>query len=207
MGGARLHHQRLPVAWWGVISNNKLLYLKGLHGVDMKPSTFRVLVTVLDYANPDGSSASPGRKNLAKDSCLSESTVDRALDELVGYGWLRRVSRGGRSGDGAHWAAEYELCTPGSSLHPRQDEAVSSRQMADVKSSTADVKSSNGAGQLVTSDYPPDHETPNHETPDPEPPTARCSVCLDLTPRHELLTNTDNRKSYCLSCYPDADDS
>ncbi|TAM63549.1 helix-turn-helix domain-containing protein [Mycobacterium sp.] len=131
---------------------SKLQWLKGLHGVKMKPNTFRVLVAMFDYTNEHGRRAYPGNARLARDCCCSVSTIERALEELEELGLLRRVSRGGRSGNGAHWAAEYELFQPvkwGGST--RQNE---------------DVNPSDPWAQHVTGDDPSDHVPTDHYSSD-----------------------------------------
>ena len=133
---------------------SKLTYLKELHGVEMKATTFRVLVTVFDYTNEHGRRAFPGNERLARDCCLSVSTVKRALRQLEADCWIQRVQRGGRSGDGAHWSTEYELASTGQF-------GMSTDQMDTVNGS-------NGYGQQFMYDPPSDHEPSDHEPSDYE---------------------------------------
>jgi DNA-binding transcriptional MocR family regulator len=132
------------------VTFSKLSYLRLLHGIEMKPTTFRVLVTVFDYTNKFGRRAYPGNKRLAQDCCLSVKTVERALKELEKDGWVCRVARGGRSGDGAHWAAEYELVQP--------------VELDTTTGQIDDVNQSDEWGQPVTDDYPSDHYSTDHYT-------------------------------------------
>ena len=138
---------------------SKLAYLKDLHGCPMKPSTFRVLVTVFSYTNANGHNAFPGSARLARDCCMSVDTVNRALKELVADGWLRRVSRGGRSSDGAHWAAEYTLTTPWGQDEPQYGNWEPQHGVSDW------VNLANESGQPGTHAYPSDHESTDHDHP------------------------------------------
>lgn len=138
---------------------SKLTYLKDLRGCRMKPSAFRVLVTVFSYTNAGGHHAFPGSPRLAEDCCMSVDTVNRSLKELVMMGWLRRVSRGGRSGDGAHWAAEYALTTPWG----RDDDEPQPGKWEPQPGNPFGVNLADEYGQPGTGAYPSDHETSDYE--------------------------------------------
>ncbi len=73
---------------------------------------YRVLMRVFDYSGPTGARAHPGNQRLAKECQMSVGTVKTVLRWLVEEGWLRLGQRGGRAGNGAHWASEYALSTP-----------------------------------------------------------------------------------------------
>ena len=134
---------------------SKLAYLKGLHGVKMSASTFRVLVTVLNYTDANGDNAYPGLQRLAEDCCTSVSTVQRALKQLKADGWIRVEQRGGRRGDGTHWATNYSLSTG----HELLDDPWASTGQIDASTGQMDdVNRSNGWDQPVTYDHPSDHE-------------------------------------------------
>lgn len=156
---------------------SKLQYLKGLHGQKMKPSTYRVMVTVFDYTDAEGQKAYPGNKRLAEDCCVSESTVERALAELIAKGWLIKRAPGGRSGDGAHWATEYslgnrwcaDLARPQPLTHDgsnRQKSRINPSKQDPSTRQIDDVNPSNGWGQSLMGDPPSDHESPDHEITD-----------------------------------------
>jgi Helix-turn-helix domain len=92
----RDHHARLyPLTGNGF----KFEYMRALNGVQLgearKPNHyFRVLAALWNYADEDGRNAFPTIQQLAKDCCISTRTVDRALDYLLGTGWVRQESRG-----------------------------------------------------------------------------------------------------------------
>lgn len=82
----------------------KYRYLKGLHGVEFPSDTYyRVLVTLLDYANPDGTSAHPGNEVLASDCCCHPETVRRALQWHRKHGFIGLDRRGSRHGGASVW--------------------------------------------------------------------------------------------------------
>jgi hypothetical protein len=84
-------------------------------------SYYRVLMRIFDYSGPTGLRAHPGTQRLAEECQLSVSTVKTALKWLTQEGWLRLGQRGGRAGDGAHWASVYELSTPRGIPNPLDD--------------------------------------------------------------------------------------
>ena len=136
---------------------SKLVYFKKLHGVEMKASTYRVLVTVFDYTNKYGKRAWPGVDNLSRDTCLSKSQVKRCLSELEQAGWLRKTKRGGRSGDGTTRATEYELTTPSTAHGCDVDYSELVPQRLISASSTAHSERLNGsfeAPQWLTGEPP-----------------------------------------------------
>lgn len=92
---------------------SKLDYLDGLRGADLSAGEFRVLVTVVGYANSyDGRNAHPGNPTLARDCGMTERSVERHLKSLMSKGWLSQRVRGGRNGAGDSWASTYDLRTP-----------------------------------------------------------------------------------------------
>lgn len=76
----------------------KYAYLKSLHGKEVKPTHYRVLVTLLDYANADGSRARPGVESLARDCCIHAETVKQALRWLRENGYIIETHRGRKHG-------------------------------------------------------------------------------------------------------------
>jgi DNA-binding transcriptional MocR family regulator len=135
-------------------------YLKDLRGAKMDDKTFRVLVMLYTYSDKYGRKAHPGRERLAADCHISPSTVKRKLKLLVEQGYIAKVKAGGRSGDGAHWAAEYAL--------------VSAGQFDTSTGQNYDLNGSDPWGQEVTLDDPPsDHyirSLSDHVHADDEPP-------------------------------------
>ena len=156
------------------MSFDKFAYQKQLHGVKMNPNYYRVLITLGDYATgATGGDAYPGLERLASGACVSKSTVQRALRYLEDEGWIRRhvsadgrVSRGGRSRDGAHWATKYELAPPDTEELQQVSRDHLKKELQQVKSDYQQVKSEGSTGHSC--DHPPDHETPDHGTPDHE---------------------------------------
>lgn len=159
----------------------------------MEPSAFRVLVCVLDYANADGEDAYASVDRLARDCCMSRSTVKRRLADLVKDGWLRKGDRGGRRGDGRVFATVYALSTPPSMAHARSvEKAISMAHQWSIEKSQG-VKSDASAAhrctlngspvhaQGLTGDPPSDPLTnplsgPDHREPNLEP----CEGCGTL---------------------------
>jgi hypothetical protein len=91
----------------------KYLWFQEMSGMTIPPLTFRVLVELHNYTDGHGRNAYPGIKNLAAAACCSEKTVRRALVDLEDtWGVIKRMAKGGRSGDGKHWASRYELFSP-----------------------------------------------------------------------------------------------
>lgn len=90
---------------------NKLTYLQLLRGAPLTHSQYRVLVTILTYANPDGTNAHPGYAKLAGQCCMSKSSVGRCVRQLKEAGWLWETSPGRVSSHGGE-AAVFELRIP-----------------------------------------------------------------------------------------------
>ncbi|SKU76428.1 Uncharacterised protein [Mycobacteroides abscessus subsp. massiliense] len=190
---------------------DKYAYLKALHGVDIAPNQFRVLVTMLDYTNQDGERAFPGIEKLSADCCISRATVKRSLAALEGAGWLTKVSRGGRSGDGRNRASEYSISQPSSMAHPCAVEEVGQRLKADTSTAHLDdLNGSNGKSQRLTGEPPSDHLTSRHLTSDHEASArlianseneARCYDC-DARIVGEPNYNRITGHLYCLNCPP-----
>lgn len=91
---------------------NKFAWQKRLHGVKMNPSTYRVLITIADYANADGSNAFPGEELIAKDCGVSPRTVQRNIADLKEAGWLVEESRGRKSYNGVGRKSSFRLSAP-----------------------------------------------------------------------------------------------
>ena len=87
------------------------------------PATHRhVALVVSTYANERGASAFPGASLVARDTGLHLTTVKRALNALVGAGFLVVVVKGGAVKGGRRLATEYQLAIPstGSTKDPVQ---------------------------------------------------------------------------------------
>lgn len=91
----------------------KFTYLKGLHGhrFPKGDGAYRVLVTVLDYADEHGRNAHPGITRLADDSAMGASTIRRHLKWLKERGYIVQESRGHSVGD-VNLASVYSLAMP-----------------------------------------------------------------------------------------------
>lgn len=135
----------------------KYAYQKALHGVKMHPNYYRILITLLDYADEYGNNAFPGLTRLAADACISVRTAQRAIEWCRTNGWVHQLKPGGRSGDGTHWAAAYSLTLP---QHVTGDR-LTTASIGQI----GNVNRSNRAPQHVTRDHPPDHVPPDHVPP------------------------------------------
>ncbi|QZH68317.1 helix-turn-helix domain-containing protein [Mycolicibacterium farcinogenes] len=72
----------------------KFRYLKSLHGKKLSDKHYRILVTLLDYAEGDGTNAHPGNEVLARDCNCHVQTVKTALAWLTAHGYIILVRRG-----------------------------------------------------------------------------------------------------------------
>lgn len=142
-------------------SFNKFTYLKSLHGVDLTAPEFRVLVTLLNYTNQNGERAYPGIANLARDCCLSHSTVKRALRVLEEKGWLRKVSRGHGGGRGLRQqglASEYALSFPAALGPVGSDVSADAGRTGTVATETPGQPIHNsGSDRQIHGSYRPNH--------------------------------------------------
>ncbi|MFB1295792.1 helix-turn-helix domain-containing protein [Mycobacterium sp. pW049] len=82
---------------------SKFAYLKSLHGVQMQPNYYRVLVTLLDYARADGTNAHPGNDRLAAACRCSADTVKRALMWAKDQGLIVMVKQGRNNAGATIW--------------------------------------------------------------------------------------------------------
>lgn len=74
---------------------NKFKFLKMLHGCDFgEGGEYRVLVTLLDFADENGKNAYPGVRALSDACAMGQSTVRRHLESLCTKGWIHQESRG-----------------------------------------------------------------------------------------------------------------
>ncbi len=80
----------------------KFNYLKSLHGIEFPSDKYyRVLVTLLDYADPDGTNAHPGNERLAADcQCSADHVRKKILPWLRTRGFII-LSKQGRHRVGA----------------------------------------------------------------------------------------------------------
>lgn len=90
---------------------NKLAYLQLLRKARLTHAQYRVLVTILTYANPDGTNAYPGFAKLAEECRMSRSTVSKCIAFLKRTGWLWEASHTYPSGAGRN-ASVFELRIP-----------------------------------------------------------------------------------------------
>jgi Helix-turn-helix domain len=91
----------------------KFTYLKGLHRhrFPKGDGAYRVLVTILDYADERGRNAHPGVARLADDCGMGASTIRRHLKWLKERGYIVQESRGHSVGD-LKLASVYSLAMP-----------------------------------------------------------------------------------------------
>jgi hypothetical protein len=112
------------------------------------------------YMNGDGSGARPTLVTLAKNMGTSDRTARRRVDALIGSGYLERVRRGHRLGNGTGVASEYRAAAPAqpdtpdrlsdaSTGHPCPVEDISTGQPVHLNRTTA-------APQPVTGVHLPD---------------------------------------------------
>jgi hypothetical protein len=92
---------------------DKFAYHKSLRGAVLSAPEYRVLSTLWDYADADGTNARPGHERLAEDCGMAVKTVGTHVASLLTKGWLREDRRGGSLGrNGGSTAASYTLQTP-----------------------------------------------------------------------------------------------
>jgi hypothetical protein len=169
-------------------------WVKAVRGADISSSEYRVLLNVYSYTNGAGERAYPSVARLAQDCRLSESSVKNSLRALEKMAWLRKVKRGGRSGNGTTRATEYALAYPISTGNELPVQTLSTGK-------TEDVNRQNGASQQVTR-YPPScHKTSVHKTSGTRRNCARCGAA---SAPMGLGDDTDNW--YCIPCWDEADD-
>jgi hypothetical protein len=77
------------------VAFSKFAYLKSLHGRKLQPAHFRVLVTMLDYANGDGTKSRRSTRGLADDCVMHIETVKKSIRWLVAHGYVEQTHTGG----------------------------------------------------------------------------------------------------------------
>lgn len=92
-------------------SFSKLTYLQMLRRARLTHAQYRVLVTILTYADRDGVNAHPGFARLVEECQMSRSTVSKSIAFLKRAGWLWETSRGYPS-EGGQNASIFELRIP-----------------------------------------------------------------------------------------------
>ncbi|MBE6477844.1 MAG: hypothetical protein E7Z97_07230 [Propionibacteriaceae bacterium] len=75
---------------------NKFEYTEALRGRAMTGGEYRLLTTLLTYADFDCTGARPSVQKLAKDTCSASRRVQRTLAGLVEKGYLERHETPGR---------------------------------------------------------------------------------------------------------------
>jgi len=86
-----------------VASFDKFRFMEQLRGVTMRPHDFRVLITLLTYADRYGSNAYPSISTLTADCQMNEKTVAGALQRLESMGLIVCRLRGGGRGRTTVW--------------------------------------------------------------------------------------------------------
>lgn len=79
-----------------------------------------VALTLMSYANADGTSIRPGNDRLIAETGASEKTIKRSITALREHGWIRCVHQGGRN----RGANEYRLTIPYQRLRLLSDERL-----------------------------------------------------------------------------------
>jgi hypothetical protein len=74
---------------------NKFQFMEQLRGVGMRTHDYRVLLTLMTYADRYGARAYPSITTLVSDCRMNEKTVAAALQRLEVLGLIRCVRRGG----------------------------------------------------------------------------------------------------------------
>ena len=93
-------------------------YLKAVRvGKQLKAGEYRVLVSLLSYANMDGTNAHPGIPTLAGECGMSERQVSRCITSLKAKGWLIEDKPGRRGKNGDNKAAVFNLEIPKTTRH------------------------------------------------------------------------------------------
>lgn len=94
-----------------VVKFNKFRFLKMLHGSDFGDGgEYRVLVTLLDFADEHGKNAYPGVRALSDACAMGQSTVRRHLESLRTKGWIHQESRGrGSSANRSGYSFSFEV--------------------------------------------------------------------------------------------------
>lgn len=79
---------------------------------DLSHAEHRLLATLWDYSDPDGTNIRPGRERMVDHSTLGERTVRVALNALLDRGYLVKTTGGGRGKGGRGLATIYRLSIP-----------------------------------------------------------------------------------------------
>lgn len=157
---------------------NKYAYLKSLHGRELSTGAYRVLITVLDYANEYGENAHPGIARLADDCVMGASTVRRHLNWLVEHGYLVLDSRGHNVKNFAV-ASVYHVELPPNierkaTAQSEEPTAQNRAPTAQYRATYRSVLSTQPLNNEHLSDLEQinttDQHTPDQETPDPDEP-------------------------------------
>ena len=129
---------------------SKLTWLKKLHGVDVTPAEFRVLVTIFNYSDKRGNNAAPGRSALIADTGLTEKHIRTCVRALEARGLLLVTEEGGRR-NGRPLARGWSLCRdPQSVLSTETDTSEPVLSTAQSVLSTAESVLSTGESVLST---------------------------------------------------------
>lgn len=99
--------------------SRKITYLTTLRGVNISPVDYRVLITLLTYADADGTRAFPSAKELAKACHMNLKTVPAALKRLEQRGLITCVKRSkGGPGCSTRWEINEVPQLPGEPEEP-----------------------------------------------------------------------------------------
>lgn len=156
----------------------------------LDPDLDRLALVIATRANAEGRSAMWGVKGLAERLDVSPSTVKRRLARLEGGGWIRRVQRGHRRGNGKAHASVYDLHVPGESTD--HGPAGADPLRPDLNRSTDPPQQVNGhtsTGQRPACDVPPVVRDPS---------SSRAAASVDR-PLPADFTPSDENRAYAVT--------
>jgi predicted transcriptional regulator len=177
-----------------IVKFQKLTWLKTLPNTQMSNSDHRVLVTIMNYADGDGTNAYPSIKTIAKDSWMSERTVQRSLASLKSLGLIKETERGGR--DRGNRASVYSLLEPSPvtpDLHDTSDDLDDTSDGATRQTEqTYTTNSAEHAGKLYDTSVTPPGNYYQERQPGPTTPGERPGQSAWVLPDYDPWKPKDN---------------
>lgn len=139
------------MSWTGKLRQEWAQAVRAAHGLSM---TARLVgqALALDFANRDTGQCNPSRKKLAEHLGVHESTIKRALAELVNGGWLSKTTATARNR-----TAQHTFLIPGKSRgevvkFPTEKASNAGQKRPAIDGGTGG-KSEPNAGQICTAPY------------------------------------------------------
>ncbi|APE18274.1 hypothetical protein BOH72_26335 [Mycobacterium sp. WY10] len=159
----------------------KFTYLKALHGVKMTGSQYRVLVTLLDYADESGHNAFPSVETLATDCDMTDRNIKRCLAWLREHGWIVQRQRGGRRDNGQGWASVYDLAHGNTDAQDEDDTDSHGDIQGQSTGHPGSVMGTSVVSHGDTGVTPPDpvSDPESDPVPDPGRNDSHCQDCED----------------------------